>query len=157
MVFNGTVFKFRELYIKSRMHNTTISPILKGLLKLIGERFPYLESRDILLLLLHTTEEEEIKNRISRGFVHAVVYCAKETGIPLPYKFIKKEEGIFSDELEMDLNELSELGYIKFNAEIKLTNKGKERADHILKTLVYEAEKKEIRDTILPIKQLFSG
>lgn len=135
-----------------KMKNDKSTPLKKLILKLIGERFPYLTSLDILLILIFLLEKAGIK----RASIHSLAYYVKKDGIPLDYNFYFEKDRIISEELKRDLDNLFDVGYIKCNEEkmIELTIKGKDRVNLLLKTLVASDEEEEIKRSILPIKQL---
>ena len=87
----------------------------------------------------------------------------KKDGIPFDYKFTTGD-GVYSQELEEDLDELQRFDYIEFkdivedNKRIKvvtLTTKGKTHAEVLLTASVPTEDEKIIKRSISPIKQLF--
>ncbi len=133
------------------------------LLDVVGGKFSHLTSKDIVLILLYQIEKEHFKGRMSVDFVHALIYYIKKEGIPFDYKFTNGE-GVYSQELEKDLDELQRFDYIEFkdtvedNKRIKvvtLTTKGKTQAEVLLTASVPTKDEKIIKRSISPIKQLF--
>ncbi len=151
----GKIFN-RNKKSELKMSNNKFSSFTKGVLKLIGERYPYLESKDMVLVSLFIFEVEKVKQKISEKFTQALIYHLEQEGVPFSYKFKRIESGLYSEELKADLKKLYEEGDIIYNDEIKLTTKGKNKAENLLKAIIDISEEEEIRNSLLPIKQLLS-
>lgn len=126
--------------------------------KLSGSWHTYLDSKEVLLILLYMFYKETGKE-ICEDSLNALIYLAQKEGLPLRYRFLF-EDKIYSHDLRRDLNYLHSFGYIEFRNTsygrniIRLTNKGKEKSDVLVTAIGGKAGVKDIIKYLRPVKQL---
>ena len=127
--------------------------------KIVGEKFSRISHHELILIILYFVEKRGLRKSMSDDFIHSLIYLLKKDGIPLPYRFERMGNELFSIRLKEDLEYLRLFGYIMRTSEgkLKLTPKGEDEARILYTSILSSEERSIIEKFFIPIDKLLKS